>query len=175
MTILTRTPANPNFLQPEGFIIAIRRLPTTTYFSQQVYIPGFATQATAQPTPFVKLPIPGDHIEFEDLSFTFKIDENMQNFMEIYNWMQGIGYPDDFQQYADLKTAGKIVPDTGVYSDISVIITTNLKNPNVEFLFKNAFPVSIAGFTLDTTDANITELSTTVTFKYEKYDIQLVN
>ena len=47
-----------------------------------------------QPTYLKDLPIPGDKMEFEDLNVRFLVDENLENYMEIQNWMRGLGFPE---------------------------------------------------------------------------------
>ena len=49
------------------------------------------------------LPIPGDKMEFEDLNVRFLVDENLENYMEIQNWMRGLGFPESFQEIYDLQ------------------------------------------------------------------------
>lgn len=173
MTVLDRSPINMNFLQADGFQVVIRRLPHVTFFTQEIKIPGFTLTPTQQPTPYISIPQTGDHIEFEPLSITFKIDEDLKNFMEIYNWIVGIGYPDDTSQYKALADKG-IMSGEGIVSDISIMITTNIKNYNVEFMFRDCFPISLGGFELSTTNPDVTHLSTTATFKYTKYDIIII-
>lgn len=167
---LDRTPLNTNFLQADGFIIVVKKLPTVKFFTQEINIPEINLPPTEQPNPFTQIPIGGDHIEFGDLMLSFKVDEDMRNYIEIYNWIQGIGYPDDHSQYKALEDI-PLITGEGLYSDISILITTNLKNPNIEIVYRDAFPISLSGFNLSTVDAQSTEVTTTCRFKYLKYDI----
>jgi len=168
MTALGRTPLNINYLQPDGFVFVVKKLPTTTFFTQSVNIPALELPPALQPTPLIGVPVPGDHIVYDDLVLNFKVDEDLRNYIELYNWIVGLGYPDDYSQYADLKN--KPTGD-GLYSDISVLITTNIKNTNVEILYKDAFPIALSGFTLSTTEDGLPEIASSVTFKYTKYYI----
>ena len=56
-----------------------------------------------QPTYLKDLPIPGDKMEFEDLNVRFLVDENLENYMEIQNWMRGLGFPESLQEIYDLQ------------------------------------------------------------------------
>lgn len=167
---LDRTPLNTNFLQPDGFVIVVKRLPTVKFFTQTINIPGFSITPTEQPTPLIKIPIAGDHIEFEDLELSFKVDEDMKNYMEIYNWIIGLGYPDEHSQYKTLARKDQWTGE-GLVSDISVLITTNIKNPNIEIVYRNCFPISLSGFSMTTLDSQSSQVETSVRLKYEKYDI----
>lgn len=170
MSALGRTPTNTNFLLPAGFQIIVKKLPTTTFFTQDISIPGFSLPNVVQANPFLGIPLTGDHIDFEALSMSFKVDEDLRNYLEIYNWICGEGYPDDYEQYKTLAEKTKFSQE-GLYSDITILITTNIMNANLQFTFRDAFPVSLSGFRLTTTDNNLTEIMTTATFKYTKYDI----
>ena len=33
-------------------------------------------------------------MQFDDLTLRFMIDENLENYMEIQNWMRGLGFPE---------------------------------------------------------------------------------
>jgi hypothetical protein len=54
------------------------------------------------------LPTPGDIIEFGDLSLRFLVDENLENYMEIQNWIRGLGFPENLQQFDDLEKSGAV-------------------------------------------------------------------
>ena len=170
---LDRTPQNMNYLLPDGYKIVIKKLPTTIFFIQEFDIPGFSLPPVEQGSPFINLPHTGDHVIFEDLTFTFKVDENLKNYMEIYDWITKSGYTDVYSQYKELADKPRF-SNEGLYSEISVLITTNIKNPNIEFTFLEAFPIALSGFKLGTTDKNTTEVSATATFKYQKYNITVL-
>jgi len=171
MVALDRTPINTNFLQPEGYIFSVKKLPTVVYFTQEINVPGLSIGPTEHPNPFVKIPISGEHIDFEDLVITFKIDENMKNYIELFNWINGLGFPEDFSEYKEIAQKPKLTSE-GLVSDISLLITTNIKNANIEILFRDAFPISLSGFNLNVKDYSVERLEATARFKYLKYDIK---
>ena len=164
------TPTNKSFLSPLGFDFSIKKLPTTNFFVTRATIPGFTLGIAAAPTPFVRLPIPGDKIEFNDLQVTFKIDEDMKNYLEVFNWIMGLGFPDRYEQYAALKRKGKGTGD-GIYSDASLTILTSAMNPNMEFTFRNVFPYSLTDVDFNTSSADVEYLEATVGFRYELFTI----
>ena len=55
--------------------------------------------------------IPGDHLTYDNFSITFKIDENMEGYFEMHDWIKGIGKPNSFDEYkaiaAQTKTSGQ--------------------------------------------------------------------
>ena len=165
------TPTNKSFLSPLGFDFAIKKLPTTNFFVTRANIPGFSLGVVETPNPFVKIPIPGDKIQFSDLQVTFKIDEDMKNYLEIFNWIMGLGFPDNYGQYADIKSKGKTTGE-GIYSDASLTVLTSAMNPNMEFTFRNAFPYSLTDVDFNTSSADVEYLEATVGFRYELFTIK---
>lgn len=170
------TPTNKNFLSPLNFKLVLKRTPYLNYFVQSVNLPGFYLGGPADfPTPFVNIPVPGDKLYFEPLNVTFKVDEDFGNYFEIYNWLRGLGFPDSFDQFNSLAEQGSIPGNgLGVYSDISLIVMTNSKNPNIEITFKNAFPTGISSITFDTTLSDVNFITATAIFHYTKYDVKLL-
>ena len=45
--------------------------------------------------------IPGDKLTYGDFSLRFLVDENMENYMSVHNWLTGLGYPETTQQFKD--------------------------------------------------------------------------
>ena len=98
MAAITNQPTNPQFLSPVGFNFNIRKLPNVNYFVQAVNLPGVQLGETPLNTPFHIIPTPGDHITYGEMAVTFKVDEDMENYIELYNWMQYLGFPEGFNQ-----------------------------------------------------------------------------
>ena len=46
------------------------------------------------PTPFKEIPVQGDHLTFDNLEITFLVDEKLENYRELHQWLVGI----DFQK-----------------------------------------------------------------------------
>ena len=87
MAALENTPTNPNFLSPLNFKFSIKRAPHINFFTQKISIPSLNLPSYNSPNPFVKIPEPGEHIDYGDLELTFRVDENLKNYLEIHNWI----------------------------------------------------------------------------------------
>jgi len=173
ITALDETPKNFNFLSPLIFKFQIKRTPNLNFFVQNVNIPGVQLPFTDVSNPFVKIPYPGDHIQYDDIMINFKVDEEFLNYLELYNWIKGMGYPNTFDEHAAL-TARTVPLGNGIKSDISVIIMDSQRVPKIEVLFKDAFPVSLSSLILDVTREDITYLDAAATFRYTIYEIQKI-
>ena len=124
------------------------------------------------PTPFIRMPIAGDHINYGDLQLTFKVDENMKNYLELYNWITAIGFPDNFDQHKAVDP--KYVSygsGEGVYSDATLMILSSAMNPIHEITFIDAFPVALTDFQFDSRAMDVEYIEATATFRFRKFNI----
>lgn len=166
-------PANKSFLSPIGFRFGVQRLPHVNYFCTAATIPDITlSDPTPQTNPFNTMPVPGDKLTFGQLSLTFRVDEDMKNFTEIYDWLIGLGYPDDFKQAAAF---GRTKDDTGnIYSDGSMIVTTAAMNPNIEIKFTDLYPTNLSSLEFNIEQTDVDYLQAQVTFNYRKYELTTI-
>ena len=159
-------PDNKSLLSPKGFRFVIQRLPHVNYFCTSASIPDVSLSAIDSiQSPFNKLPTAGDKLEFGQLQLKFKIDEDLKNYREIFDWMSGLGYPEDYSQRKAL---------TEPYSDASLIITTAQYQPNVEVKFKGLFPTNLTSVEFDIGQPDIEYLTGDVTFTYRSYELSSI-
>lgn len=157
----------PNYLSPVEYRFTIKRLPNVSFFVQSVSIPGMSSGNNELPTPFKNVPLHGDKLEYEALSLQVAMDENMQSFIEVRNWLIGLTKPYDFEQHANL------IEGEGLYSDATLLIMNSSKNPNIEVTFKDIFPTSIGEVAFDTRGTDVDVPTSTMTFLFNDYDIKL--
>ena len=171
MSAYANQPININFLSPVGFAFKIKKAPHLNYFIQSASIPGVSIAPIDVPNPFSKVPFVGSQLTYDTLSVTFKVDEDMKNYMEIYDWLIGMGFPKEFDQYQQIavRPTGE-----GIFSDLTLIVNTSAKNPNIEVTYYDAFPTSISALTFDTTSEDIAHITCTVEFKYGRYVINTI-
>lgn len=160
---------NQSFLSQIGFKFSVKKLPTVNFFVTKAMLPGLTLEHPKVATPFAALHPPADHIQYGDLAITFKVDEDMQNWMELYNWMIGIGKPRDFMQRQQLVAKNPI--GEGVYSDGQLVILSNAKNPNVYFNFYDMIPYDLSPIELDATATDVEFVDCTISFKYKMYEV----
>ena len=167
-------PTNRNYLSPVGYRFTLKRAPNVEFFVQRVQIPGLTLPVVDRPTPFVKIPEPGDHLEFNTLSVTFKINEDLDNYLEIFDWMIALGKPEKFEQYKFEPKQSYLDPKDTVKSDITINILTSAMNGNIEVICRDCFPVSLSEIEFDSTVTDISYIEATVTFAMRDYTIQRV-
>ena len=93
---------NRNFLSPIGFKFSLGKTPKVDFFCTNTRIPELSLGLARHPTYLKDLDIPGEKLTFGDLTLRFLVDENMENYMAIHNWLTGLGFPEPTQDYADL-------------------------------------------------------------------------
>jgi hypothetical protein len=173
MAALENTPTNPNFLSPLNFKFSIKRAPHVNFFVQKINLPSISLPTIDTPTPFVKIPQPGEHLDYADLTLSFRVDENLQNYLEIHNWIRALGKPKDFSEYRALAQNPNYTGD-GLRSDLTLMILSSSKNPNYEIVFTDAYPYDISELTFDTTKSDVEFIEATATFKYVLFEIKNV-
>lgn len=177
MSAVNNTPTNRNFLSPNNFRLVLQRAPLLNFFLQTASIPGLSFVGSVDfQTPFVKIPIPGDHLNFSPFSVSFMVDEDLTNYMEIWNWMFNIAGPQELTpgEYGRIYPQDNSIgtdPMKTTRSDVKLMVMTSSKNPNIEVTFIDAFPVSLGELNFVTTSSDVTYLESSVTFEYVKYTI----
>ena len=184
MTSSTRKPpaerpgtpiSNRNFLSPTGFKFGLKRSPGVAFFCNQANIPALDLGVAEQPTYLKDIPIPGDKIQFGDLNLRFLVDEDLVNFMEIQNWIRGLGFPESLAEFNELKDQAILGPmgksTEDVYSDGTLQILSSNLVPKFQVVFSDLFPYSLSTVTFDATDTDIEYFTADVAFKYTIYEI----
>ena len=168
MSALQNLPSNISYLSPIGFRFALSNFPEVNYFCQAANLPGLSLGGVEFPTPLKNIQYTGDEISFEELSIRFVVDENMKNWLSIYDWIIGMGIPDKAaaEKYKKLKDENKLTADGTL-----TILTSNM-NAQMNIKFKNLFPLNLSGISFDSTAADIDYVVADVTFQYDIYEIQ---
>jgi hypothetical protein len=171
MSAIDNKPENLNFLSPLNFKLVLKRAPHVNFFLQKVNLPQVSINPTLEySNPLINIPLAGEHITFSPLSITFKIDEDLKNYLEIFNWIKALGDYNRNGDYAALQNA-IAGSDKGLYSDISLMVLSSTKMPNYDITFTDAFPTSLSAMTFSTTDSDVRYLEAQVEFRYTIFSI----
>ena len=173
MALQDTQPDNKNFLSPVGFQFSIKKLPHVNYFCQSANIPDITLAQTDLTNPFINLPSPGTKLTFGALDVTFRIDEDLKNYKEIYNWLIGLGFPDNFEQRTAIaRSKNPGIASVGeIFSDASLLITTSAYKTNISIDFVDAYPVSLSTLAFNIATTDIEYLEATASFVYRRYNI----
>lgn len=167
---------NRNFLSPIGFRFTLSKYPKVSFFSNKANIPGINFGVAIQPNPYRDLPIPGDKLDYDDLRLEFMVDENMDNYLSIYNWLVGLGYPESMPQLDNLVSNPRYNSKEiiNLYSDATLEVLNSNFNTSMKIHFKDLFPTSLNTLEFDATQRDYTYFTGVVTFKYTIFEVQSV-
>ena len=173
-----------NFLRPNAFKFTIKNLPSVAFTCQSANLPSLALGFTVQPTPFLDIPHVGDKNQFGDFTIRFLITEDMSNYIELYEWLVALGFPNDYNQYrnftGDRLNRFPFVRDSFggpiavAYSDATLTILDSNNIPKTNINFKDAFPISVEALDFDITSSSVDYFVGIASFKYKLFDIEVL-
>ena len=184
---IARQPTKLDYSSPTQFKFSINQLPKVEFFTVAANIPGISLPPATYNTPFKNIPTIGEKPEYEDLTITFIVDEFLENYITIHEWITGTGFPKSRKQFSDFRSAtsnsptdakgvsvdkvGSATPDKGMYGDATLTILSNKNNPLVEVRFEDVFPTALGGLDYTQTATDVEYLNVQVTFQYKIYEI----
>jgi len=156
---------NKNFMQPTQFSIVIDRenYPNITFFAQDVTHPDVGASPVSLSHKGTTVFMPGDTIDYGTLTMSAIIDEDMNTYTEMYNWVR--------RNMTEYKTGiGANTSGTSSTSDITVNILNSHNNKVKGIRYRNAFPTNVSGiaFTTKTTE---TYLIFDITFQIDSFEL----
>jgi len=184
-----RQPTKLDYSSPTQFRFLINQLPKVEYFTTEANIPGITLDEAEIGSPLKNIAMLGSKLDYEDLTISFIVDENLENYIEIHTWLTAIGFPKDRKQFSEFRSTtsnkgtptrgesndigdvGASTPERAMYSDAMMTILTNKNNPVVECRFRDVFPTSLSGLTYSQNQTDVEYLTATVNFKYQIYEI----
>ena len=188
--IQLRQPAKLDYASPIQFRFKCTKLPEVEFTCQTANIPGISLGGATQSTPLLDVPVPGDKLTFGSLYITFLVDENLNNYKEIHDWLLGLGFPQNYTQFQDLQTEGQDrfpgstrstanigrqprapLPEGGIYSDATLTVLNSKNIAKTEIRFQNVYPTSLSGLSYDIKLADVDYLQASVSFAYMYYEI----
>ena len=188
-TSFSRQPVKLDYSAQTQFKFMINYLPLTEYFCQTVNVPGLTLGTATVPSSMYDYPIPGDKITFDPLNLSFLVDENLNNFNELHQWISRLGFADSHDEFANLLASGNPaqakpsntervtapVPETGIYSDATITILNSKNIPKTEIRFKNVYPTSISGLDYSVGGTDVDYITCNASFNYLGYTINQIS
>ena len=168
MSALQDQPVNTSFLSPIGFKFQLNNFPEVNYFCQSANLPGISISAIDVPTALKTIAIAGDEVNFEELSIKFIVDENMKNWLSIYDWIIGLGFPTKEGQ----EKYKKLSENSELTTDATLTVLTGNMNPQINFIFQECFPLSLSSIAFDSGGTDIDYVTADVSFRYDFYRVE---
>ena len=186
---LARQPTEFDYADPTKFKFSITKLPLVEFFTTTANLPGINLGESVFPTPFKQIPLQGDELTFDNLEITFLVDERLENYRELHQWLVGIGFPKARTQFSSFKkdesqtfpTAESVKGEAtkpgvasgvqAMFGDATLTIMTSKNNPVMEARFSDVYPVALSGLAFNQQEGDITYLTATCTFSYKLYEM----
>lgn len=159
---------NLNLLQPTAFKLLIDRknFPNLEFFCQSVALPAMSADATELQFQRVStVPMPGDKLTFGELECIIIVDENLNSYTEMYNWLQRTVQTN---VRSPLDRVDNLPP---TYCDVSVAILNSNNNITRKVKYIDAIPTAIGNLIMETTTGDTTQLTFPVTFRYSYFEL----
>ena len=170
-SIFDKQISNRNFLSPIGFKFTLAKEPKVSFFSNSSRLPEISLGTAVQTNYLKNIDIPGDRLTYGDLNLTFLVDENLENYMAIHNWLTGLGYPESTSQYEDLIVTDNKREPENAFSDGSLhILNSNFRDVAI-VKFNDLFPVYLSSLEFKSSETDVNYFTAEATFKYTVYNI----
>ena len=185
---LARQPDKLDYASPTQFRFGINQLPKVEFFTVNANLPGIEATAIDIANPFKNIPIMGEKLVYSNLEITFIVDEYLENYQSLHNWMTGIGFPSnrsEFRTHRDVTSMtpaggrtpsvdiiGSATPDKSMYSDAFLMLLSHKNNPILNVVFQNIFPISLGALDYTQGSTDVEYLTTTATFAYQIYKFE---
>ena len=183
---IARQPDQLDYASPTQFRFGVHQLPKVEFFTVSANLPGISASISIQSTPFKDIPTMGDKLTYENLSISFIVDEYLENYISLHDWLVGIGFPqkrDQFKTFRDITSnipagggtaavdrVGSTTADKAMYSDAFIQILSNKNNPIVEVNFQNVFPINLSALDFTQTATDVEYMVATADFAYQIYE-----
>ena len=163
---------NRNFLSGIGFKFNLGKFPKVDFFCNTARIPEITLDTTTQPSYLKNIDVPGEKISYGDLTIQFLVDENMENYKIVHDWITGLGFPETAQQFIDKTTDRDGVRDMKEqFADGTLRILNSNFNEVAKVKFLDMFPVSLSSLDFDATSTDVNYFTAQASFKYTVYQL----
>ena len=192
---LARQPDKLDYASPTQFKFGIHQLPKVEFFTTTATVPAIALSDVVIPTPFKSIPMQGDQLTYDNLSVGFIVDEFLENYLSINEWLTAIGFPNTRKQFSDFKTnisntpasarsststssdigdVQSASPAKALFSDATLTILSNKNNPIVNVTFRDLYPVAMTALEYNQAATDVEYLTASVDFAYQLYEVEAI-
>ena len=164
--------ANRNFLSGVGFKFNLTKFPKVDFFSNSARIPELNLELTTQPSYLKNIDVPGERLSYGDFTLRFLVDENMENYQSIYDWLTGLGFPETTKEFAEIikDKDGQRDPKEAFCDGTLRILNSNFREVG-KVKFNDLFPISLTSLEFDATNTDVQFFTAEATFKYTLYKL----
>ena len=160
---------NLNFLQPTSFQLSIDRkhFSNLQFFCQTVLHPALSSNSIEVPfRRIATVPFAADKLTFTELTVIIIVDENLNSYTEMYNWMQRI------VQTPDRVPTKRDTTKPPTYCDMTLSILSSHNNKIRTIKYNDAIPTSLGDMTLESTSGDVQFITFPATFRFSTFELK---
>lgn len=146
-----------NFAYENHATLLFPRLKDFSFKVVSFNLPEVSLAPIIRNTPFVPDKVPGETLNFGQLEVKFIISEDFGNWIDMFGWMQGLGFPSSHEQYEEKQFHRE---------DLVLAVLNAYQQPVQRFVFEQAWPTYLSGVQWNAQSQAATPLTATVTFNY---------
>ena len=163
---------NRNFLSGVAFKFNLAKFPKVDFFSNSAIIPVLNLELAQQASYLKNIAVPGERLTYGDFTLRFLVDEIMENYKSVYDWLTGLGFPETTKEYADIikDSDGQRDPKEAFCDGTLRILNSNYREV-AKVKFSDLFPVSLTSLDFDATNTDVQFFTAEATFKYTLYKL----
>jgi len=163
---------NRNFLSGVAFKFNLAKFPKVDFFSNSAIIPVLNLELAQQASYLKNIAVPGERLTYGDFTLRFLVDENMENYKSVYDWLTGLGFPETTKEFADIikDSDGQRDPKEAFCDGTLRILNSNYREV-AKVKFSDLFPVSLTSLDFDATNTDVQFFTAEATFKYTLYKL----
>ncbi len=165
--LLGNKPTTYNLLTANQFKFSTSRIPILSEFVTGVNVPSIEFISTDLKTAYgVNIPIGTGKYIFSDLTVNFLVDEELESWREIYEWIRRLGPMNDNSE--------EVMYDNCFDSSTTaeLLIMNKAYKPNFKFVFYNFFPIALTGLSFTSTGSDTLQVSSAATFRFAYYELE---
>ena len=132
-----------NFLTSGKFLVNLSRLPVVDFYCQSITTPDVSINSSSFNYISGHTYETDTQINYGTLSLTFIVDEYLDNYNQVLNWMKSISPDTSIEESKKLYDDSKQAGISFDYTDIELIFNTS--KGKVSYTYQNCTPNSLSG------------------------------
>jgi len=160
---------NLNYLQPSAFKLTIDRkhFANLEFFAQTILHPSLSMNPVEVPFKRISsIPFAGDKLTFTELTCMIIVDENLNSYTEMYNWMNRLV---EQNETVPSNRLAAVPPST---ADMTLSILSSHNNTVRTIRYLDCLPVSLGDMTLESTSGDVQYITFPATFRFSTFELK---
>ena len=162
---------NLNLLQPTAFKLIVDRknFANLEFFCQNVSHPNISVPVAEVPYSRIgNLAIPGDKLTFGELEAIIVVDENMNSYTEMYNWLHRM------VQKPETSRLNRSMTDTAppTTTDITLAMLSSHNNVTRTIRYIECVPTGLGNMMMEATTGDTTQITFPATFRFSYFELK---